>query len=206
MLANDQLGGLAMLRRWVARPAPQERCELCAAALAEEHPHLFETEHNRVICACGACSLLFPQSARYRIVPREVRRLSVFQIDDALWRSLAVPIELAFFFQSSRTQIWSAVYPSPAGPMQAPIDAEAWNEFAAQDAALQALSCDVEALLVNRLDGAREYLVAPIDECYKLTGLVRRHWRGFSGGNEAWQQIRKFFELMERRAAGGRYA
>ncbi len=206
MLASDQIGGLAMLRRWVAKTAPQEQCELCAAALPDEHPHLFELEHNRVICACRACSLLFPQGERYRLVPRDIRQLSAFQIDDVLWRSLAVPIELAFFYYSSHAQTWSAVYPSPAGPLQAPIDADAWNEFAGQDPSLQALTCDVEALLVNRLEGARGYFIAPIDECHRLTGLVRQYWRGFSGGDEAWRRIREFFAVMERRAAGGRHA
>jgi hypothetical protein len=54
----------------------------------------------------------------------------------------------------------------------------------------------VEALLVNRTREAREYYVAPIDRCYRLAGLVRRHWSGFSGGDEVWQQIDGFFEEM----------
>jgi hypothetical protein len=203
-----QYGGLEVLRRFAGRSERVERCELCAAALPEEHSHLLETERARIVCACGPCSLLFAEGERYRRVPQEVRRLAGLQIDDALWRSLAVPIELAFFFYSGRTKMWSAVYPSPAGPMQSPIDEEAWNEFAALDPSLQTLVPDVEAFLVDRLEGARKYFIAPIDECYKLTGLVRRHWRGFSGGDEAWQEIGEFFEGLECRATsmGGAHA
>jgi hypothetical protein len=40
---------------------------------------------------------------------------------------------------------------------------------------------------------AREYYVAPIDECYKLVGLIRANWRGLSGGAEVWERISRFF-------------
>jgi hypothetical protein len=50
-----------------------------------------------------------------------------------------------------------------------------------------------EALLVNRIDGAREYYRVPIDRCFALVGLIRTCWRGLSGGAEAWQAIRHFF-------------
>ncbi len=62
---------------------------------------------------------------------------------------------------------------------------------------LAKLSPDVEALLINRMNGAREYFWVPIDECYRLTGLVRKHWRGFSGGEEGWEQIERFFDSAE---------
>jgi hypothetical protein len=64
----------------------------------------------------------------------------------------------------------------------------------------------VEALLVNRLGTSRgfagaEYYLLPIDECYKLVGLIRSHWRGLSGGSEVWEILRAFFtELKERHA------
>lgn len=201
MIESSQLSGLAALRRFVARPAPQERCELCAATLGPEHPHLLEAESARVVCACTACALLFPQGDRYRLIPREVQLLPALHIDDVLWRSLGVPIELAYFFRNSATQSWNAVYPSPAGPMQSPIDEEDWREFAVGDTSLLGLRPDVEAFLVNRLQGARRYFIAPIDECHRLTGIVRKSWRGFSGGDEAWAKIAEFFDGLERRSA-----
>jgi hypothetical protein len=53
---------------------------------------------------------------------------------------------------------------------------------------------DVEALLVNRVRGAREHFLVPIDECYSLVGLIRMHWRGLSGGREVWEKIDRFFQ------------
>jgi hypothetical protein len=36
----------------------------------------------------------------------------------------------------------------------------------------------------------------PIDRCFALVGLIRTHWRGLSGGAEAWQAIRDFFAQL----------
>ena len=44
---------------------------------------------------------------------------------------------------------------------------------------LKNMEPDVEALLVNRIGHARawtsEYFLVPIDQCYKLVGLIRSH-------------------------------
>jgi hypothetical protein len=39
-----------------------------------------------------------------------------------------------------------------------------------------------------------------MDECYKLVGLIRTRWRGFSGGREVWDDISGFFEGLKRRS------
>ena len=33
---------------------------------------------------------------------------------------------------------------------------------------------------------------APIDVCFELVGLIRMHWRGFSGGEEVWRSQRDY--------------
>jgi len=60
------------------------------------------------------------------------------------------------------------------------------------------MQADVEALLVNRSQDAREYFIAPIDKCYELVGTIRVHWRGLSGGDEVWRAIDKFFAQLRR--------
>ena len=62
------------------------------------------------------------------------------------------------------------------------------------------LEPDVEALLVNRARGARDHWLVPIDECYALVGLIRTRWRGFTGGQEVWEEIGRFFEQLDRRS------
>jgi hypothetical protein len=59
---------------------------------------------------------------------------------------------------------------------------------------------DVEALLVNRVRGAREHFLVSMDECYSLVGLIRMNWRGLSGGREVWEKIGQFFEELRERS------
>ncbi len=65
---------------------------------------------------------------------------------------------------------------------------------------LATLEPDVEALLVNRVRGARGHWIVPIDECYALVGLIRTRWRGLTGGARCGRQIGRFFEELDRRA------
>ncbi|WP_433985005.1 DUF5947 family protein [Tunturiibacter empetritectus] len=45
-----------------------------------------------------------------------------------------------------------------------------------------------------------EYYIAPIDECYKLVGLIRTNWRGLSGGAAVWTEIGRFFLELRSKA------
>jgi hypothetical protein len=194
---------LAALRRFARPRAVVGRCELCGLALPAEHPHLVELSSRRLVCGCAACATLFDNQsrARYRRVPLRVRYLASFRLDEARWAGLALPINLAFFFNSSAAGKTLVYYPSPAGPTEATLDFESWAEIVRDNPVLNELEPDVEALLVNRIGEAREYYLAPIDECYRLTGLIRVHWRGLSGGTEVWEEIESFFRSLKERAA-----
>lgn len=194
------------LRRFIRERAPVERCELCSAELAAEHQHLIEPANRKLLCACGACVILFDsQEGKYRRVPQRIRFLPDFRLTDAQWESLMIPINMAFFFHSTPASRIVALYPSPAGATESLLALESWEEIAEQNPALRSIEPDVEALLVNRVRHARghaeaEYYLAPIDECYKLTGLIRAHWRGLSGGSEVWEEIERFFAGLKERS------
>ena len=123
---------------------------------------------------------------------------------DAQWDNLMIPINMAFFFNSAADQKIVALYPSPAGPTESLLTLESWEEIVQENPILREMEPDVEALLVNRVASARsvaeaQYYIVPIDECYKLVGLIRAYWHGLSGGTEVWEAIGKFFtELKER--------
>lgn len=194
------------LQNLVRQRDARERCELCGAGLSSAHQHLIETVARKLLCACDACALLFdsPTTTRYKRVPRRVRLLADFQITDGEWQSLMIPIGMAFFFNSGPRQAIVAIYPSPAGPMESSLSAEAWQDLAARHAALRRMEPDVEGLLVNRLGLPRqpaEYFVAPVDRCYELAGTLRTHWRGLSGGPTVWEHIGRFFADLKLQAA-----
>jgi hypothetical protein len=195
----------ATLRQFVRPRPPGDRCVLCALAIGPEHQHLIEPRERRLLCCCDACAVLFSgqQSATYRRVPRRIEQLADFRLTDAQWEDLHLPINLAFFFQSSPAQRVVAMYPSPAGAMESLLPLEAWHALAEENPVLPELEPDVEALLVNRVGAARNYYRVPIDECYRLIGLLRSHWRGLSGGTQVWEQVDRFFTGLKMRAGCG---
>src|SRR5579872_1905070 len=161
---------LASVRRYVRPRGVREACELCNAALPAEHAHLVEVAVGRLACACGACALLFDgrPGAKFRRVPRSVRRLSDFLLTDASWDGLQIPINLAFFVRSTRAKGVIACYPSPAGATEATMSPEAWEALEEENPVLRELEPDVEALLVNRVGGGLQCYRVGVDECYKL--------------------------------------
>jgi len=193
---------LAALRRFVRPPAAVERCDLCSVALPADHQHLVEPANRQLLCACDACAILFSGRAdtRYRRVPRRVRPLPDLRLTDAQWDGLLIPIGLAFFFHSSPTGKVVAVYPSPGGPTESLLDLGAWEDVVQDNPVLKEMEPDTEALLVNRVGDARAYYLAPIDQCYKLVGLIRAGWRGLSGGTEVWEEIGRFFAALAERS------
>lgn len=188
--------GLAVLRQFAAPKPAREICEMCAQAIPERHRHLVEIHQRKLLCVCDACSILFDHdgATAYRRVPHDIRELPDANLNDLLWNALGIPAGIVFILRSSATGRTEAFYPSPAGPTEAELDGGFWDEISVAHPLMKTIKPDVEALLVNRANGARQYFIVPIDECYKLTALIRKHWQGFSGGKEAWDQIDCFFE------------
>jgi hypothetical protein len=197
----------AALRRFARLRPVAERCDLCSAELAPEHPRLLDLKSRHLLCACPACAILFDGGhGPYRPVPRRVQSLPDFRLTDARWEGLLIPIGLAFFFHNSETGKVVALYPSPAGVTESQLPLESWQELVLDNPVLQELEPDVEALLVNRVGPAREYFRVPIDECYKLAGVIRTRWRGLSGGQEVWDEIGRFFTRLKERSGPGEAA
>jgi hypothetical protein len=133
---------------------------------------------------------------RFKLIPRDVRNVADFKMSDPEWEALSLPINLAFFFYSTPAKKMAAMYPSPAGATESLLPLSAWETFAAQNPELHKMQSDVEALLVNRVKGSRVHLIAPVDVCYELVGIIRTNWRGLSGGEEVWQKIDIFFSRL----------
>lgn len=190
------------LRRFMRERPQSEPCELCSAGLRSEHQHLLEPSRRQLICCCDPCAILFSSTGetKYRRVPRDSYALKDFRLTAAQWDSLMIPINVAFFFESRELGRVTALYPSPAGATESLLSLGAWEELAAENPILHELEPDVEALLVNRLQDTGAYYRVPIDECYRLVGLIRANWRGLSGGQEVWREIAQFFARLDERA------
>src|SRR5215210_7291469 len=187
-----------------AAEAAQEYCDLCGEPIPPEHRHLLEVSTREIMCACRPCSILFDSEAasegRYRLVPDRHLFLEDFEMSDVQWERLRIPVDMAFFFYSTPAERVAAFYPSPMGPTESLLKLSTWEELETHNRVLKGMKRDVEALLVNRVRGAREHFLVPIDECYSLVGLIRMRWRGLSGGTEVWEKIVGFFEELRERS------
>jgi hypothetical protein len=184
--------------------AAQEHCEMCSEPIPPEHRHLLNVSTRELMCACRPCSILFDRKAasegKYRLVPDRHHFLEDFEMSVVQWESLRVPVDMAFFFYSTPAERVVAFYPSPMGPTESLLKLGAWEELERCNPVLRGMERDVEALLVNRVRGAREHFLVPIDECYSLVGLIRMRWRGLSGGREVWEEIGRFFQELRKRS------
>jgi len=196
-----------ILRQFVRRAFTVETCEMCSRELADNHQHLLEPLSRKLVCACDACAILFNSlgQTKYKRVPRRIRFLPGFRMTDSQWDGLMMPINMAFFFKSSPQDRVIALYPSPAGATESLLSFDTWDEIERDNPPLLEMEADVEALLVNRIGHSRgfsqpEYYIVPIDECFKLVGLIRSRWQGLSGGTEVWREIGQFFNTLKARS------
>jgi hypothetical protein len=200
-LASSRLRRLAQSASQ-EREAALERCELCGEVIPANHRHLLDLQSRGLMCACQACKILFDRKeagvGHYRLVPDRRLRIEGFRLEDEDWAALEIPVDMAFFFHSTRDERVSAFYPSPAGPTESLLRLDAWQDIERANPVLLSLDPDVEALLVNRARGARQHFIVPIEDPYRLVALIRSRWRGLTGGQEVWEGIESFFaELAE---------
>lgn len=199
-LPSTLVAGLGRL----ARPAPveeEEKCEICGQGLSAEHRHLLELGERRILCACEPCIAMRSGMENYCPVGTRYLWLDDFEFPDELWAAFQLPIGLAFFFRSTGVDAVVALYPSPAGATESELHLESWEKLQGLNPILDNLEADAEALVVNRMgDGEPEHAVVPIDECYRLVGLIKSTWEGISGGPAIENAVPKFFEYVRHKA------
>ena len=199
MTATGLARTFTALREFTRERPPLEWCDVCAAPIAPVHDHLLDPGPRRLRCACHACARLLGEtpSTRWTLVRHRVERLVDFRLSDDEWHTLGLPIDLAFFVRSGAVDGVVARYPSPGGAVESGVPRTAWNGLVAAHPCLAGLRPEVEAFLVNRTGSRRDHYLVSIDECYRLVGSMRRHWRGFSGGAEVQAQIAQFFAELD---------
>lgn len=177
-----------------------ERCDLCQVSIPADHRHLLHLSERRILCVCEPCWAM--KSGADDLIPTGQRTLWLrdFDLPEEVWADLRIPIGLAFFMVSSVTECVVAMYPSPAGATESELRFETWRGVTERNPILDELEADVEGLIVNRLSEPPAYVVAPIDRCYELTGVIKAHWEGISGGGGIEPAVSAFFEGLRRQA------
>jgi hypothetical protein len=182
--------------------ADAEVCDLCGMTIPERHRHLLELTERAIACTCESCWNVRSGDPEYRPVGNRTVWLEDVDVPDELWASFQIPIGLAFFMDSTVTACVVALYPSPGGATESELHFESWRRMCERNPVLAGLQPDIEGLVVNRLADPPAYAIAPIDQCYALTGLIKASWEGISGGPAVAEAVGRFFEDL--RAEGAR--
>jgi len=199
----------AALKRFVEpRPKanPTSACEFCRVEIAQQHSHVVNIETRSLMCVCRPCYLLFIRDGaaqgKYKAVSERYLFLPQLVLTRMQWDRLQIPVGTAFFFFNSTLGRTVVFYPSPAGATESLLSLDTWTELVGSNPILASLSTDVEALLVRNIKGREDFdcYVVPIDACYELVGRIRRCWKGFDGGEEAWSEIDAFFTEVRARS------
>ena len=117
-------------------------------------------------------------------------------LSDEMWAGLQIPIGLAFFLRSTTTGAVVGLYPSPAGATECELDLESWDRLVAANPVLDDLDPDAEALIVNRLATPHLHAIAPLDDCYRLVGIIKATWEGISGGAAMEAAVQRYFDEL----------
>ncbi|HEY2771821.1 MAG TPA: DUF5947 family protein [Solirubrobacteraceae bacterium] len=173
-----------------------ELCDLCGTTIPPDHRHLLHLVERRIVCTCEACWGMRGGEGDFRPTGQRTLWLDGLDVPDDLWASFQIPIGLAFFMRSTVTECVIAMYPSPAGATESELHFESWNRMVALNSAVGRMEADIEGLIVNRLTDPPQYVIAPIDRCYELTGTIKAHWEGISGGRGVETAVAAFFDRL----------
>jgi hypothetical protein len=175
-------------------------CDLCPIGLGEHHRHLLHLAERRILCVCETCWSTHSGDPEFRPPGGRTLWLEDFEMSDDVWAAFQIPIGLAFLLRSSVTGSVVALYPSPAGATESELELTAWDALCAANPILERLEPDAEALIVDRTGAAPRYAIVPVDQCYRLVGLIKARWRGITGGQAVDQAIAEFFDGLRERA------
>ena len=166
---------------------------------------------GKLLCVCDTCAILFPGGhARYRRVPDTIRVAAEFSAHRrAVGPAADSDRDGVLLSEQPPPGEWSPSIPVRPVPTESLLPLGRGTRSWLRTRRSRQWLPDVEALVVNRL-GQRtrraiihehrpEYFILPIDQCFRLVGLIRLHWKGLSGGTEVWREIAGFFAEIGRR-------
>jgi uncharacterized protein DUF5947 len=208
--------GLRRMAAWAGsrpdRGAPREppprasstaTCELCPIGIGEDHRHLLHLVERRIVCVCETCWSLRSGDPEFRPPGSRTLWLEDFAMADEIWAAFQIPIGLAFLMRSSVSGTIVALYPSPVGATESELDLTAWDALCEANPILDQMEPDAEALIVNRTADEHQYAIVPVDQCYRMVGLVKSRWEGITGGRGVEKAVAEFFERVRARALVG---
>ena len=186
-----------------ASAASTATCELCPIGIGEDHRHLLNLVERRIVCVCETCWSMRSGDPEFRPPGSRTLWLEDFVMADEIWSAFQIPIGLAFLLRSSVSGGVVALYPSPLGATESELELTAWDALCEANPILDQMEPDAEALIVNRTGDEHQYAIVPVDQCYRMVGLIKSRWEGITGGRAVEEAVGEFFERVRARALVG---
>ena len=174
---------------------------------ATTHSHVANIADRRLMCTCRGCYLLFTAAGGRRPADARGARRSTASSTTSRsprqqWDDLAIPVDLVFLFRQSDAEDADGraaarrLLPEPGRRDRVRARPRRRGSGSPRRTRRSATWPTTSQAALLRRTGPGEFtcLLVPIDACYELVGLVRKHWTGFSGGAEVWQRIDEFFD------------
>jgi hypothetical protein len=190
-------------RQAPSRESSTATCELCPIGIGEDHRHLLHLLERRIVCVCETCWSMRSGDPEFRPPGSRTLWLEDFAMADEIWSAFQIPIGLAFLMRSSVSRGVVALYPSPVGATESELELTAWDALCEANPVLDQMEPDAEALIVNRTADEHQYAIVPVDQCYRMVGLIKSRWEGISGGRGVEEAVGEFFERVRERALVG---
>lgn len=181
-----------------AHDEPEATCVLCAVAVRSGHRHLLQLEQKSIVCVCESCFARGARDAELRRTHGRVEWLEDFRLPEHVWTALGPPAGLALFLRSSSGRV-VALSPRVSGAAESELPAADWERLASDNPTLDTLEPDAEALIVDRVGRPPRHLIAPIDTCNRLVGLVQSRTRAGMLEPELAPALDDFFYGLRRR-------
>ena len=194
--------GAERRRRQRRPPARSRSAATCAASeLDPDHRHLLHLAERRILCACESCVALRGGDPELRPdrAPGPSGSTTSSSPTSSGRRSRSRSGSPSSSTRAPRAGSSRSTRARPGRPSPSSTSRPGTSSAPATRCSM-GLEPDAEALIVNRIAEPPEHAIAPIDECYRLVGLIKASWDGISGGAGPERAIEAFFgELRERR-------
>ena len=177
------------------RATPSGTCELCPIGIGEDHRHLLHLVERRIVCVCETCWSTRSGDPEFRPPGSRTLVLDDFDMTDEVWQSFGIPIGLTFLCArvsaagSSPSTRARRVRPSPSST-------SAPGTRCARPTRSSTASSPTPRPSWSTARARRVYAIVPVDQAYKLVGLVKERWEGISGGRGVQEAVAEYFEAL----------
>ena len=203
-------GGFEVLRRFAKARVPVERCDLCGVEVAPMHDHLIDPVRAPARLRLWRLRGALQRAGRHQVQAGAPARDGARRAHHQRCPVGGAPAadRPGLLLRQHAAGAGGGVLPEPGRRHRVAAGARDLGGDPARAPGPRATCSPTFRRCSSTGSGAARrptvcYLV-PIDQCFRLVGIIRMHWKGFTGGTAVWEEIDRFFADLGRMARPAR--